>query len=82
MHEIDRIFTQYPFFGSRQIAAQRQVHPTQVSAWKRQAIAGMSEVFSGKGAVSNSNEKEVKELHAKIGQLAMENDFLSQGLRR
>ena len=65
-----------------EIAAQRQVHPTQVSTWKRQAIAGMSEVFSGKGAVSNSNEKEVKELHAKIGQLAMENDFLSQGLKR
>ena len=65
-----------------EIAAQRQVHPTQVSAWKRQAIAGMSEVFSGKSASSNSNEKEVKELHAKIGQLAMENDFLSQGLKR
>ena len=65
-----------------EIAAQHHIHPTQVSAWKRQAISGMSEVFSGKSASSNSNEKEVKELHAKIGQLAMENDFLSQGLKR
>jgi transposase len=56
----------------QEIAAKRRLHPTQVSTWKRQAIEGMAGVFSDK----------IKELHAKIGQLAVENDFLSQGLNR
>jgi transposase len=56
----------------QEIAAKRQLHPTQVSTWKRQAIEGMAGVFSDK----------IKELHAKIDQLAVENDFLSQGLNR
>jgi transposase len=56
----------------QEIAAKRRLHPTQVSTWKRQAIEGMAGAFSDK----------IKELHAKIGQLAVENDFLSQGLNR
>jgi transposase len=63
----------------QEIAAKRQLHPTQVSTWKRQAIEGMAGVFSDK--VKNK-DGEIKELHAKIGQLAVENDFLSQGLKR
>ena len=61
----------------QQIAAQRQLHPTQVSTWKRQVIEGMAGVFSDK-----VKKAETKDLHAKIGQLAVENDFLSQGLKR
>jgi transposase-like protein len=56
----------------QEIAARRQRHPIQVSTWKRQAIEGMAGVFSDK----------IKELHAKIGQLAVENNCLSQGLKR
>jgi transposase len=56
----------------QEIAAKRRLHPTQVSTWKRQAIEGMAGAFSDK----------IKELDAKIGQLAVENGFLSQGLKR
>ena len=41
----------------------------------------MADVFSG-GQQSGPTEAEVKELHAKIGRLAVENDFLSEGLKR
>ena len=60
----------------------RQLHPTQVSTWKRQAIEGMAGVFSDKVKKAENKDGEIKELHAKIGQLAVENDFLSQGLKR
>jgi len=53
-----------------------------VSTWKRQAIEGMAGVFSDKVKKSDNKEGEIKELHAKISQLAVENDFLSQGLKR
>jgi len=78
----------------QEIAAKHQLHllpagycaamsreANQVSTWKRQAIDGMADVFSG-GKQSGPTEAEVKELHAKIGRLAVENDFLSEGLKR
>jgi len=66
----------------QQIATKHRIHPTQVTSWKRQAIDGLTSVFSDKVKKAENNEAEVKELHAKIGQLAVENDFLSQGLKR
>lgn len=66
----------------QEIASKRQLHPTQVSTWKRQAIEGMANVFSDKVKKAENKDGEIKELHAKIGQLAVENDFLSQGLKR
>ena len=66
----------------QETAAKRQLHPTQVSTWKRQAIEGMAGVFSDKVKKAENKEVEIKDLHAKIGQLAVENDFLSQGLKR
>ena len=66
----------------QEIAAQRQLHPAQVSTWKRQAIEGMANVFSDKVKKAENTDGEIKELHAKIGQLAVEHDFLSQGLKR
>ena len=65
----------------QEIAAKHQLHPNQVSTWKRQAIDGMADVFSG-GKQRGPTEAEIKELHAKIGRLAVENDFLSAGLKR
>ena len=59
-----------------------QLHPTQVSTWQRQVIEGMAGVFSDKVKKAENREGEIKELYAKIGQLAVENDFLSQGLKR
>ncbi|MBW3245870.1 transposase [Epibacterium sp. DP7N7-1] len=64
-----------------EIAARHQLHPNQVSTWKRQAIEGMADVFSG-GKQAGPIEAELRELHAKIGRLAVENDFLSEGLKK
>ena len=64
----------------QEIASQHQVHPNQVGAWKRQAMEGLVEVFS-KGAERRvrDHEGEVRDLHAKIGELIVERDFLSRG---
>jgi len=67
----------------QEIAARHQVHPNQVSTWKRQAVDGLGEVFSNGGdAGRRDHEAEIKELHAKIGQLTVERDFLAGGLKR
>lgn len=66
----------------QEIAAKHQVHPNQVSQWKRQAVEGMADVFARGGKPTGASEADVKELHAKIGRLAVENDFLAQGLKR
>jgi transposase-like protein len=68
---------------AQEIAARHQVHPNQVSTWKRQALDGLVGVFSNGGEADvREHEAEVKELHAKIGQLTVERDFLSKGLKR
>tara|TARA_R110002020_G_C16184383_1_gene765080 strand:- start:916 stop:1194 length:279 start_codon:yes stop_codon:yes gene_type:complete len=64
----------------QEIAARHNVLPTQVSAWKKQAVEGMADVFA-KGGANDDREAEVNELHAKIGRLAVENDFLAKGLK-
>ena len=56
----------------QEIAAKHRVHPTQVSTWKRQAIEGLTGVFSDKLKRVEDNDAEVKELHAKIGKLAVQ----------
>ncbi|WP_442970201.1 IS3 family transposase [Roseibium sp. FZY0029] len=66
----------------QEIAAKYQVHPNQVSTWKRQAVEGMADVLARGGKSEGPTEAEVKELHAKIGRLSVENDFLAQGLKK
>ena len=67
----------------QEIAARHQVHPNQVGTWKRQAVAGLSTVFShGSEQEQRDREAELRDLHAKIGQLTVERDFLSKGLKR
>jgi transposase len=54
-----------------------------VSAWKRQAMDGLGAVFSnGPDKVRMDHDDEVHDLHAKIGQLTVERDFLAKGLKR
>ena len=67
----------------QQIAARHKVHPNQVSAWKRQAMDGLSAVFSnGAEKARMDHDGEIHDLHAKIGQLTVERDFLARGLKR
>ena len=67
----------------QEIASQHQVHPNQVSTWKRQAIDGLGDVFSnGVERRRRDHESELRDLHAKIGELTVERDFLSRGSGR
>ena len=67
----------------QQIATKHKVHPNQVSTWKRQAMDGLGAVFSnGADKAGADHETEVHDLHAKIGQLTVERDFLARGLAR
>jgi transposase len=66
-----------------EIAAKHNIHPNQVSEWKKQAIDGLADVFTGRnGRNENAHEGQIKELHAKIGQLIVERDFLARAFGR
>jgi transposase-like protein len=67
----------------QQIGAKHKLHPTQVGTWKRQAMDGLGAVFAnGAERAGREHEAEVHDLHAKIGQLTVERDFLANGLKR
>ena len=66
-----------------ELARKHAVHPNLIAGWKRQAIGGMAGVFDGKGSERDQGrEVEVRELHAKIGQLVIERDFLAKASGR
>ena len=58
------------------------VHANQVTDWKKQLLSSAPEVFGRTTSNKEESEEEVQVLHAKIGQLTMENDFLERGLER
>ncbi len=60
-----------------ELAEQFDVHPNQISDWKQQMLDGASTVFDGS---KKDKEPDLKDLHAKIGELTLENDFLEHAL--
>ena len=65
------------------LAAKHDVHPNMIAQWKRQAKESLPDVFAKKASRgATDREAEVKSLHAKIGQLTVENDFLSKAFGR
>ncbi|MEJ1336286.1 MAG: transposase [Candidatus Sedimenticola sp. (ex Thyasira tokunagai)] len=65
-----------------ELAEQFDVHPNQITEWRRQLIGNADQVFVRSEKQAEESEHKIKELHAKIGQLTMERDFLEQGLER
>lgn len=58
------------------------VHANQITEWKKQLLNGAADVFGKNAKKAEDTEETVQALHAKIGQLTMENDFLERGLER
>ena len=66
-----------------QLAAKHGIHQTMVGEWKRQAMEGLASVFSGKAEAQEAAKADaVEKLHAKIGQLLVERDFLARASGR
>lgn len=62
-----------------QIAARHQLHANQVTSWKNQALENLAGIFGGEHLASDDKER-IRELHAKIGELTVERDFLEGAL--
>jgi transposase-like protein len=66
-----------------QLADQFDVHPNQITTWKAQLEGGAADVFgAGAGTGQSAPPVDVKALHAKIGELTLENDFLESALSK
>ena len=62
-----------------ELSQQFDIHPTQITQWKTLLRERMSVVFEGSGR-AESPPIDLKGLHAKIGELTLENDFLESAL--
>lgn len=66
-----------------ELAAEYGVHPTMIHQWKKALLEGAPDIFERGGRTQDAevDEETVRSLHAKIGELAVANDFLSRKLK-
>ncbi|MEA2634777.1 MAG: transposase [Chloroflexota bacterium] len=60
------------------LAQRYQVHPNQIYAWKKQLQEQAAKAFDAGGGTAPGREREIERLHAKIGELVVERDFLAR----
>jgi len=66
-----------------ELSARYNVHPNLIANWKKRARESLVDIFNGGGEKRDAqHEAEIKELHAKIGELTVEKDFLSKAFGR
>jgi transposase len=66
-----------------ELASKHGGHVTMINGWKRQAVDGMAAIFGAKAeAPPAATEADLARLHAKIGQLVVERDFLAKASGR
>ena len=63
-----------------QLASRFNIHPTMISAWKRQLVESAADLFDKNHKSRKQAEAQTDELYRQIGQLKVENDFLSRKL--
>jgi len=65
-----------------ELSEQFDLHQNQIQDWKKQLLEHAATVFGSSQESKAADESHLKELHAKIGELALENDFLAKALSR
>jgi transposase len=66
-----------------ELSSQFGVHPAQIHRWVKQLKESAADVFSGRVKSDEAKkDKQLHELHAKIGQLTVERDFLADAWRK
>jgi len=65
-----------------ELAQQFDVHPNQITQWKTQLLESAANVFGAEKGSAKEQSVDLKALHAKIGELTLENDFLEGALTK
>ncbi len=63
-----------------EMAKRFNVHPTMISAWKKALLESAGDIFDKSQKARKQTDAQIDELHRQIGQLKVENDFLSRKL--